>query len=144
MACVVNHCLAGDLPNVAADFRTSATGWAFHKQAGVDKDITRLRGKPPSSPVRPVAVISDLSWLARCHAIARVADTAATHLGPIHPSIFTKAGIERAIHTARIRLQALPDCCLVSLDLEMLSILSPAGVSLPSYASALLFTPLSH
>jgi hypothetical protein len=37
---------------------------------------------------------------------------------PITRSVFTKAGIERAIHTTRIGLQAIPDCSLLSLDLE--------------------------
>jgi hypothetical protein len=42
----VNRYLAGDLPDGAVEFRASATGWALHKQAGVEIDITRLRGDP--------------------------------------------------------------------------------------------------
>jgi hypothetical protein len=36
----------------------------------------------------------------------------------IQRSVFTKAGIERAIHTTRNGLQAIHDCILLSLDLE--------------------------
>jgi hypothetical protein len=75
----VNRCSAGDFTGDAADFMASATGWALHKQAGVEMDITRLRGDPHK--VRPLATCSTLSRLAHSHAIARVADAAAAHLG---------------------------------------------------------------
>jgi hypothetical protein len=39
-------------------------------------------------------------------------------MGPVQRSVFTKAGIERAIHTTRIGLQVVHDCNLLSLDLE--------------------------
>jgi hypothetical protein len=85
----------------------SATGWALHKQTGVDRVATRLRGE--AHKVRPLAAGSVLSRLAHCHAIARIATVAADHLGPVQRSVFTKAGIERAIHTTRIGIQAIPD-----------------------------------
>jgi hypothetical protein len=47
-----------------------------------------------------------------------IATIAADHVGHVQRSVFTKAGIERAIHTTRIGLQAIPDCSLLSLDLE--------------------------
>jgi hypothetical protein len=43
---------------------------------------------------------------------------AADHLGHVQRSIFTKAGIERAIQSTRIGLQTIPDCSLLTLDLE--------------------------
>jgi hypothetical protein len=112
----VNRYSAGNIPEAAADFLASATGWALHKQTGVDRDATRLRGEAPK--VRPLAAGSVLSRLAHCHAIARIAIVAANHLDYVQRSVFTKAGIERAIHTTRIGLQAILDCCLLSLDLE--------------------------
>jgi hypothetical protein len=39
-------------------------------------------------------------------------------LGHVQRSVFTKAGIERAIHTTRIGLQTILDCSLQSLDSE--------------------------
>jgi hypothetical protein len=39
-------------------------------------------------------------------------------MGHVQRSVFTKVGIERAIHTTRIGLQAFHDCSLLSLDLE--------------------------
>jgi hypothetical protein len=35
---------AGDLPDGVAVFLVSATCWALHKKAGVDRDIICLRG----------------------------------------------------------------------------------------------------
>jgi hypothetical protein len=59
-----------------------------------------------------------MSQLAHCHAIARIPTVAADHLGYVKRSVYTKASIERAIHTTRIGLQNIPDCSLFSLDLE--------------------------
>jgi hypothetical protein len=42
-------------------------------------------------------------------------------LGHVQRSVFTKDGIERAIHTTRIGLQTILDCSLPSLDLEKAS-----------------------
>jgi hypothetical protein len=104
---------AGNIPEAAADFLASATGWALHKQTGVDRDATRLRGEAPK--VRPLTAGIVLSRLAHCHAIARIATVAADHLGNVQRSVFTKAGIE---HATRIGLQAIHDCGLLSLDME--------------------------
>jgi hypothetical protein len=112
----INRYSAGNIPEVAADFLASATGWALHKQTGVDRDATRLRDEAPK--VRPLAVGSVMSRLAHCHAIARIANVATDHMGHAPRSVFTKAGIERAIHTTHIGLQAILDCILLSLDLE--------------------------
>ena len=111
----VNRYSAGNIPEAAAEFLVSANGWALHKQTRVDRDATRHRGE--ACKVCPLAAGSVLSRLAHCHAIARIATVAADHLGHVHRSVFTKAGIERAIHTTRIGLQAIPDCNLLSLDL---------------------------
>jgi hypothetical protein len=108
-------CYSAGIPEVAADSLATATGWALHKQTGVDRDATRLRGEAPK--VWPLVASSVLSRLGHCHAIARIATVAADHLGLVQRSVFTKAGIERAIHTTRIGLQAIPDCNLLSLDL---------------------------
>jgi hypothetical protein len=43
---------------------------------------------------------------------------ATDHLGHVQGSAFTEACIERAVHTARIGLQTIPDCNLLSLDLK--------------------------
>jgi hypothetical protein len=43
----VNRYSAGDIPETAADFLASATGWALQKQTWVDRDATRLRGETP-------------------------------------------------------------------------------------------------
>jgi hypothetical protein len=43
---------------------------------------------------------------------------AADHLGHVQRWLFTKVGIERAIHTTHIGLQTIPDCRLLNLDLE--------------------------
>jgi hypothetical protein len=59
-----------------------------------------------------------MSRLAHCHAIARIATFAADHLGHVQRSVFTKIGIERAIHTTRIGLKTILYCSLMSLDLE--------------------------
>jgi hypothetical protein len=59
-----------------------------------------------------------LSRLAHFHAIARIVTVAADHWGHVQISVFTKVGIERAIHTTRIGLQTIPDCSLLSLDLK--------------------------
>jgi hypothetical protein len=96
----INRYSAGNIPDVAAEFLASATGWALHKQTNVDRDATRLRGK--AAKVRMLVVGIVMSRLAHCHAIARIANVAADHLGHILISVFTKAGIERAIHTTRI------------------------------------------
>jgi hypothetical protein len=74
----VNRYLAGNIPEAAADFLASATGWALHKQTGVDRDATRLRGEAPK--LRPLGAGSVLSRLAHCHAIARIASVAADHM----------------------------------------------------------------
>jgi hypothetical protein len=94
----------------------SATGWALHKHTRVDSDATRLRGEAPKA--RPLAAGNVLSWLAHYHAIARIATFAADHMGHVQRSVFTKVGIERAIHTTRIDLQTIPYCSLLSLDME--------------------------
>jgi hypothetical protein len=73
---------------------------------------------PLAFGVNPLAAGSVLSRLSHCHAIARIAIVAADHLGHVQRSVFTKLGIERAIHTIRIGLQAIPDCSLQSLDME--------------------------
>jgi hypothetical protein len=112
----VNRYLAGNIPEAAVEFLASATGWALHKQIGVDRDATHLRGEAPK--VRPLAAGIVLSRLANCHAIARIATFAADHGGHVQRLVFTKAGIERAIHTTRIGLQVFPDCSLLSLDHE--------------------------
>jgi hypothetical protein len=88
----VNRFLAGNIPEVAADFMASATGWALHKQKGVDCDATRLRGEAPK--VRPFAARSDMSRLGHCHAIARIAIVTADHLSHVQRSAYTKARIE--------------------------------------------------
>jgi hypothetical protein len=107
---------AGNIPEAAADFLSSVTGWALHKHRSVDRVATRLRGK--ALEVRLLDTGSVLSRLAHCHAIARIAIVAADHLGHVQRSVFTKVGIERAIHTTRIGLQAILDCSLLSLDME--------------------------
>jgi hypothetical protein len=113
----VNRYSAGNLPDATADFLASATGWALHKELGVDRDATRLRNEAPK--VWPlVARSSVLSRLAYCHAIARIATFAADHLGDVQRSVFTKAGIERVIHTTRMGLQTIHDCNLLTLELE--------------------------
>jgi hypothetical protein len=56
--------------------------------------------------------------LAYCHAIARIATVAADHLGHVPRSVFTKASIERGIHTPRIGLPTIFNCNLLSLDME--------------------------
>jgi hypothetical protein len=89
---VVNRYSAGNIPEAAADFLVSATGWALHKQTWVDRDATRLRGEAPK--VRPLAASNVMSRLAHCHAIARIAIVAAGHLGYVQRTAFTKAGIE--------------------------------------------------
>ena len=63
----VNRYSAGNIPDVAADFLASATGWDLHKHTGVDRDATRLRGEAPK--VRPIVDGSVQSRLAHCHAI---------------------------------------------------------------------------
>jgi hypothetical protein len=40
------------------------------------------------------------------------------HMGLVRRSVFTKDGIERAIHTTRVCLQAIYDCIPLSLDFE--------------------------
>jgi hypothetical protein len=91
-------------------------GGLFTSRQGIDRDATRLRGEAPK--VRPLAAGSVLLRLAHCHAIARIAIVAAEHLGHVQRSVFTEAGIERAIYTTRIGLQAILDCSLQRLDLE--------------------------
>jgi hypothetical protein len=112
----VNRYSAGNIPEAAADFLASTTGWALQKQTGVDLDATRLRDEAPK--VRPLTAGSVLSRLAHCHAIARITIVAPDHVGHVQRSVFTKDGIERAIHTTRIGLQVIFDCSLQSLDLE--------------------------
>jgi hypothetical protein len=112
----VNRYSAGNIPEAAADFLANATGWALHKQTRVDHDATRLRGEAPK--VRPFATGSVLSRLAHCHAIARIAIVAADHMGHVQRSVFTKGGTERAVHTTCVGLQVVPDCNLLSMDLE--------------------------
>jgi hypothetical protein len=50
----VNRYSAIILPDVAADFLASATGWPFHKQSIMDRDATHLRGEAPK--VRPLVI----------------------------------------------------------------------------------------
>jgi hypothetical protein len=59
-----------------------------------------------------------MSRLAHYLVIARIAIVAADHVGHVQKSVFTKGGIERAIHTTRIGLLAIHDCSLLSLDME--------------------------
>jgi hypothetical protein len=112
----VNRCSAGNIPEAAADLLASATVWALHKQTWVDRDATRLWGEAPKFV--PHAIVSVVSRLAHCHAIARIATTAADHLGYVQRSVFTKAGIEQAIYTTRVDLPTIHNCSLLSLDLE--------------------------
>jgi hypothetical protein len=77
----VNRYSAGNIPEAAADFLASATGWALHKQTWVDRDATRLRGEAPK--VRPLADGSVMSWLAHYYANAPMVTVAADHLGHI-------------------------------------------------------------
>jgi hypothetical protein len=95
-----NRYSEGILPHFANDFMANAMGWALHRQNGVDRDATRLRGE--ILKVRPLAACSILSRFPHSHATTRIANVAANHLGPLHRSVFTKAGIERAIHTTRL------------------------------------------
>jgi hypothetical protein len=112
-----NRYSARNIPDVAVDFLASATGWALHKQSGVGRDATRLRGdEAPTVP--PLAVGIVMSRLAHYYAIARIAAFAADHVGPIQRFVFTKVGIERAIHTTCLGLNAIHDCNLLSLDME--------------------------
>jgi hypothetical protein len=90
----------GNIPDVAADFLASATGWDLHKQTGVDRDATRLMGE--ANKVRLFAAGNVLSRLAECHAIARIGIVAADRLGHLQRPVLTKASIERVIHTTRI------------------------------------------
>jgi hypothetical protein len=106
----------GNISDIAADFKASATGSDLHKHTCVDRDATRLRGEAPKG--RPLALGSVMSRLARCHAIAWIATVAVDHMGNVQTSIFTKSGIERAMDTTRIGLQTIPYCNLLSLDLE--------------------------
>jgi hypothetical protein len=77
----VNRYSAGNIPDAAADFLASATGWDLHKHTGVDRDATRLRGEAPK--VRLLAVGSVLTRLAYFHAIARITTMAADHWGHV-------------------------------------------------------------
>jgi hypothetical protein len=65
----------------AVDFLVSATVWDLHKESGVDRDATRLRGR--AREVRPLVARSVISQLAHCHAIARIATIVADHPGHI-------------------------------------------------------------
>jgi hypothetical protein len=69
-----------------------------------------------------IIVFSDgrirLSRLANCHAIARIAIFATYDTGPVQRRVFTKVGIERAIHTTRIGLQTILDRSPQRMDLE--------------------------
>jgi hypothetical protein len=53
-------------------------------------------------------------------------------LAHVQRSVFTKAGIERAIHTTCNGLQTISDCVLLSMDMETSSTPFSAGVSLRS------------
>jgi hypothetical protein len=125
-----NRYSAGNIPDVAADFLASATGWALHKRTCVDRDATRLRCE--ASKVRPLAAPNVLSRLAHYHAIARILTVAADHLGPVERSVFTKAGIEREIHTTRIGLKPLCTETSPSRTWKTPSTPFPGGVSLKS------------
>jgi hypothetical protein len=120
----MNRYSAGDLPYGAPDFLASVTIWA-HTQTGINKGMTRLCGDPPK--VRTLATCNVLPRWTHYHAIERAADASAAHLGHVQRSVFTKAGIERAIRTTGIGLQALPNCSLLILDLEYLPLELPAG-----------------
>jgi hypothetical protein len=104
---------AENIPDDAADFLASATGWALHqKQTRVDRDATCLWGHAPK--VWPLDVGSVLSGLAHCHA-----NVAGDHVGHVHQrQIFSKDDIERAIHITRVGLQTISVCSLLSLDQE--------------------------
>jgi hypothetical protein len=72
-------------------------------EVGVDQGFIRVRlGMLSGVRLRPVSYM--------CGHLLRKT----THLGPVQRFVFTKAGIERLMHTTRIGLQALSDC----LDLE--------------------------
>jgi hypothetical protein len=107
---------AGNVPDVAAYFLTSATGWALHKHTRVDRDAIRLRGEAPK--VRPLVIGIVMSRFTHCHAIAWIAIVTADHVGHLQRLVFIKVGIERAMHTTRIGLQTIRYCSLLSLDLE--------------------------
>jgi hypothetical protein len=112
----VNLYSAGNFLNAPADFLASATGWALNKESGVDRNATRLRGEDPK--VWPLAARSVSSRLAHCHANARIATIAADHLGHVQRSVFTKVGIERALHTTHKGLHTIYYCSMLNLDLE--------------------------
>jgi hypothetical protein len=53
-----------------------------------------------------------------CHAIAWMGEAAVTHLGYVRRYVFTKAGIESALHNTRFGLYAIPECILLRVDRE--------------------------
>jgi hypothetical protein len=117
---LVNRYSAGNIPEAAAAFVATATWWALHKQTRVDRDATRLGGEAHEVP--PLAAGSVMSRLVHCYAIVRIETFAADHMGNkslyIQRSVFTEAGIKRAIHTTRIGQQAIHDGNRLSLDRE--------------------------
>jgi hypothetical protein len=102
--------------SLAEDFLASSTRWALHKETLVDRDATRLQGESPK--VQPLVVDIVMSRLARCDDIARIGTVATDHMGPVQRYVFTKDGIERAIHTTRVGLKTTLDYSLLSLDME--------------------------
>jgi hypothetical protein len=112
---LANRYSTGNLPDAAADFLASATGWALHKESGVDRDANRFRSE--ALKVRLLAAGSVFSRFAQCHAITRMATIAADQMGHVQRSVFTKARIKRAIPTTRKGLHTTHDCSLLSLDM---------------------------
>jgi hypothetical protein len=90
-------------------------GGAFTSSMGVDHDATLVRGEAPK--LRPLADGSVMSRLLHYHASARIGAVAVDHMGHVQRSVFTKGGIERAIHTTWIGFQTILDCAILSLDL---------------------------
>jgi hypothetical protein len=112
----MNRYSAGGKFDVVHDFLASATGWALHKQVGVGMDVTRVRGEPVE--VRPLAADNVLLLVLNGRAIAWVGEATVTHLGYAQCYVFTKAGIESALHNTRVILHAIPECRLLRVDWE--------------------------
>jgi hypothetical protein len=89
---------AGNIPDAAADFLASATGWGLQKQTSVDRAATRLRGE--AQLVLALDVGNGMWRLSESHAIARILTVAADHLGHVQISALTKACIELYIPLA--------------------------------------------
>jgi hypothetical protein len=95
-----------------------AIGWALHKQSGVHRDATHLRGDE-APKVRPLAVGSVMSLLDHCHANADN-DCCDRPPRPCSTFGFHKSWYRaRAIHATRICLQIIHYCSLLSLFLKI-------------------------